>query len=108
MPLDITSKAQCSKYINGLTKAANALFALQDALQEFATISDVNDIQNVLGAAGADFPDGITVTPSEVNDARFAMILIQQDLDVSIAAGDGGRKLGIDKVRLSLGVLSGT
>lgn len=102
---DINNSAHVSKYIESLTRTADLLFKLQDALDTFTDISDVNDVANVLTKTDARFPAGTSVSPAEVNDARYALVVIKQEFGATLQTG---RVLAINKIREALGILAGT
>lgn len=105
MAFDITNKTHCSAFINLTNKAAVALFDLQQQLNDYAILDNVNGVSAALGAGGAVFPSGITLSPTDVNDARFALETISNALNTAMTSGV---QTSINKVRESIGILSGT
>lgn len=104
MALNLSRPEQVTQTINRTVAAANKIAELETVLNDYEAFARTNDLFTVLTGQGAVFPANFTVTPSQVEDARFALVSVQGALLTSLQTFRGN----LERLRLALGVLSGT
>lgn len=105
MPFDITNKAHVSTFISQTNKVAVALFNLRQALIDYDALDTTNGVRQELLVAGAVFPEGITLIPTDVNLARSSLVIVSDAIGLAMTPIVIDR---INKVRQAIGVVAGT
>lgn len=105
MAFDPTIPAQVNRLINDTVALSNSLLNVIEQIDDYVSLIDSNGVVGVLDQPGLTFPPPITTTPTMIQDARYALTIIRDQVNSMLAAG---ARTSLDRLRLSMGVLTGT
>lgn len=106
MPFLITNPAHVSIVIERIRDAAVTLEAMRAKLMELDTFLTINNVASSLNAGGAVFPPGFSLTPAIVQSANNTLTSVVRT--AITAAITTGQQTNMDRVRLDIGVITGT
>jgi len=106
MPFSITNPAHVSLVIDRVRQSAISLESLRTQLMELDTFLTINGVGPILNAVGAVFPPGFSLTPNTVNSANNTLTsVVRTAITTAITVG---QQTNMDRVRLDIGVITGT
>lgn len=105
---DIANPQHINHVIERVRTVAIRLAELRAELAELDTemSAGVNNVGTALSAPGAAFPPGYSLTPPILNSARNALTgVVMPAINTALTAS---QQLNLDRVRLDIGVITGT